>query len=394
MQRWSSTVLFLLLVASAGVQAQSRSTLESERNALLRQIKQTNTLISDTRNQQTATVNKLVAMRKEIDLRQAVVTTLESEVSVVNKQISRQEAELANMRESMVELQNRQAQQLRSAYIKKRLENRMAFILSARSLNEAYARWRYMGAFKKARESLFHKLSSAADSIQVELNRLEVMQAEKSSLLSDIQTQTEQLDATIARSEEILRTLKKDEKSLKDKLKKQERESKRLANEIEKIIKAEIASSRKTSALPDAPAIAAVSREFSQNKGKLPWPVKQGLITGHFGTQSHPVIPSIKIVNNGVDITAPEGSSVLAIFGGKVVGKRVIPGFDHMLIIRHGEYYTVYSRLSKVVVDLDDEVQIGQYLGLVSVSEEGDHRLHLEVWHGKIQLDPEAWIAR
>jgi murein DD-endopeptidase MepM/ murein hydrolase activator NlpD len=146
--------------------------------------------------------------------------------------------------------------------------------------------------------------------------------------------------------------------------------------------------------LPNAPALAALTAGFQDNKGKLPWPVDRGMITGRFGNQPHPVIKSITISNNGVDITAPPGQKVSAIFNGKVVGKKIIPGFDYMIIVQHGSFYSVYSRLTIALVQLGDNVSTGQIIGSLQNEISSNPRLHLEVWKNKTQMDPELWISR
>ena len=390
MLRWSSTLLLACIFLVT--HAQDRATLEKERQGLLRQIEATNSLIQQSRKNQEATLSDIHTIQAEISLRGRVLQSLRSEIGVVESSVSLKEQTVEELQVRMDHLRTMHGAFLKQEYIQRRTENRAMFLLSASSLNEAYARWRYLRAFKTAREKTFASLSAASDSIRQEIAELETLRGEKQVLLSDVANQEEALAEAKGASENKLKALKSDESKLRRELDRQKKERDRLAAEIERIIKAEIAKTTTTNTgLPDAPELVALSAEFEQNKGKLPWPVDRGIITGKFGTQPHPVIPSIKIANNGIDITAPSGAEVKALFNGKVVGKKQIPGFDNTVIVQHGSYYTVYSRLATASVVLGDVVSTGQVIGQLSTGG-ANGKLHIEVWRDKTQLDPETWL--
>ncbi|MEZ4952357.1 MAG: peptidoglycan DD-metalloendopeptidase family protein [Saprospiraceae bacterium] len=138
-----------------------------------------------------------------------------------------------------------------------------------------------------------------------------------------------------------------------------------------------------------------MSAGFRQSKGVLPWPVQQGVITSYFGRQPHPTIKSVEIVNNGIDIRTDHGSQVQAVYEGTVVGTQFIPGFDYMVILQHGEYYTVYSNLQEVKVRKGDKVRIRQSVGVVSTDRKTNTaEVHFELWREKTRLDPTDWVKR
>lgn len=392
MPKWSSILVLIGLCVT--MQAQDRATLEKERQGLLKQIQATNSLIQKSRKNQQATLADITTIQAEIALRGKVLRSLRSEIGVVESSVSLKEQTVQGLQGRMKDLKEMHAAFIKQEYLQRRTENRTMFLLSASSLNEAYARWRYLRAFKTARERTFSSLSAASDSIRNEIADLETLRDEKRVLLTDVASQEEELADARNSSEDKLNTLKKDESKLRRDLDRQKKERDRLAAEIENIIKAEIAKTTTGSSLPNAPEMVALSAEFKQNQGKLPWPVDRGIITGRFGTQPHPVIPSIKIANNGIDITAPAGAQVKALFNGKVVGKKQIPGFDNTVIVQHGSYYTVYSRLSTTTVALGSEVTTGQSIGQLSSAGSSNGKLHIEVWRDKTQLDPENWLRK
>lgn len=392
MKEWISTFLFVLI--ALGLHGQSRSDLEAKRNALLKQIESNTKLLAKAEKREKATLSDINGIKAQIILRQRVVGTIKDELDLMTLSISTTEKHLKQLNASADDLKSQQARHIKQTYINRKMENPAVYLLSASSMNEAFARWRYLEALSRVRRQTFDHLRVQSDSINIELAQLQKLRADKQLLAEHAIEQERALNKTKKKSEVVLRDLRKQEKQIKSQLDRQKRESARLASEIERIISEAVSKSTSKSALPNAPALAALTAGFESNKGKIPWPVDRGMITGHFGNQPHPVIKSITISNNGVDITAPPGQKVRAIFDGKVVGKKIIPGFDYMIIVQHGSYYSVYSRLTNALVDLGDDISTGQVIGSLQSEVSSNPRLHLEVWKGKTQMDPEVWIAR
>ena len=138
-----------------------------------------------------------------------------------------------------------------------------------------------------------------------------------------------------------------------------------------------------------------VSDNFTNNKGKLPWPVERGAITGYFGEHPHPVLDGIKVKNNGIDISTTAGSSARAVLSGTVSSVVTITNNNMAVIIRHGEFFTVYSNLESVQVNKNQSVSTKQSIGIVYTNaDEGKTELHFEVWQGKVICNPAEWLAK
>lgn len=218
----------------------------------------------------------------------------------------------------------------------------------------------------------------------------------------------------------MLNNLTVKEKKLRADLREKQRKEQLLANRIEDIIRKEIEAARTaakkkaassgsanvsnkkierinspnaTSVLASTPEAIKLSNDFESNKGRLPWPVEQGIISSSFGRHSHPVWRDVVVNNNGVDINSKKGSKARAIFDGKVL--RVIMVVDkYAILVQHGEYFTLYSNLQEVFVKAGDKVITKQPLGLVQTNEEeGKTEVHLEIWRGSNKMDPEGWLA-
>ncbi len=392
MKEWISSLAFGLIFLS--LNGQNRADLEAQRNSLLKQIESNTELLATAQKRESATVADIEGIKAQIVLRKRIVGTIKDELNLMSIAISKTERNLKHLNASTVDLKSQQASHIKQAYISRKMENPAVYLLSANSVNQAFARWRYLETISRVRKNTFDHLRIQSDSIKIELERLQQLRADKQVLAESAIGHERVLSQNKKQSEQVLRALRKKEKRIKSELDKQKRESTRLASEIERIISSAINKKTSTSGLPNAPALAALSDGFKSNKGKLPWPVDRGIITSQFGNQPHPVIKSITISNNGVDITAPPGQHVRAIFNGLVVGKKIIPGFDYMIIVQHGSYYSVYSRLKKVSVEPGDEISTGQIIGSLQSDASSNPRLHLEVWENKTQMDPELWITR
>jgi murein hydrolase activator len=392
MKKWISTITVLLIVV--GLHAQKRADLEAQRNSLLKQIESNTQLLAKAQKRESATLADIEGIKAQIVLRQRVVGTIREELDLMTLSISNTEQNLKQLNTSANDLKSQQARHMKQAYIRRKMENPAVYLLSSNSMNETFARWRYLEAMSRVRQQTFNRLRVQSDSIRIELAQLQRLRSDKQLLAENAIEQERALSKTKKQSEVVLRELRKQEKQIKSNLNRQKRESTQLASEIERIISAEVGKTTDNIGLPNAPALAVLTAGFTENKGKLPWPVDRGMITSRFGNQPHPVIKSITISNNGVDITAPPGQKVRAIFDGKVVGKKIIPGFDFMIIVQHGSYYSVYSRLTKVEVEPGDEVATGQIIGRLQSETSSNPRLHLEVWKNKTQMNPEQWIAR
>lgn len=393
-RRVDVTCVFILLFCCDSIHAQDRATLEKQRQKLEQQIKETNSLLRQSQKEKEATVSNLLTLKSEISMREQVVNSLKKELSLINTEAETHERSLKSLEATMNELRNDQGMQMRNAFLERQMSHPLLFIVSAKNINEAFLRWQYQNRIQHARKRTLEELKSTSESVQQELNSLEALKAQKQHISSDMEEQETELKQSASTAQAMVSTLEKKERSLRNQLEKQQKESKQLASEIELIIAAEIKKSTSSENIPAAPALKALASEFARNKGKLPWPVEQGLVTGRFGTQPHPVVKSITVSNNGIDITAPPGSAVRSLFSGKVVGRKFIPGFDHMVIIQHGSYYSVYSRLSEVFVEINQEVEAHKMIGRLAKAGDENPKLHLEIWENKVQLDPEKWISR
>lgn len=402
----------LLLAALAGFAQQSRRDLEERRKKLLKEIEQTSSLLKETKESREATLSRYVTLQKQINRRQQLVETLRAEIQYLAENVERTSSVILALNEDVARLKEEYKGMARHAFRQHLTNNGWLFVLSSKSFNEAYRRWQYLRQYDRYRQKQAHLILETQRTLLDKVAALEDRKVEKESLLSSEQRQTQIIGLEMNAKNRLLEDLKGNEARLARDLESKRNAAEKLSSAIEKTIREEMERARReersAAAKPTAPATAGkaaapaatpeavtLSKDFKNNQGKLPWPVENGEITGHFGRQKHPTIQTVEIVNNGIDIRTDVGSPVRSVFEGTVVGTQYIPGFEYMVILQHGDYYTVYSNLEQVSVKKGDKVRIRQSLGKVSTDRiTNTTEVHFEIWKEKTRLNPQDWVGK
>jgi len=302
------------------------------------------------------------------------------------------------------ELKASYARMVQFAYRSKNSHDRMMFLFSAKDFNQAYLRLKYLQQYSRHRQLQAQKILETKEELQEKILELEQKRKEQQKLLAAQAVEMQNLQKEKDAQNQTVSSLKKKEKELMANLKEMEK----VRTEIQRSIDRMIAEERRKAAeaarkagkpvSPEpgfTPEETALSENFFQNKGKLPWPSERGVITGTFGEHPHPVLPGIKVKNDGVNIATNQGANARAIFKGTVSGVVSIPGAQQAVIIRHGEYLTVYSNLSEVFVKNGQQVNTLQNIGTISTnSRESKTEIHFQIRKGNTILNPADWLAR
>ncbi|MEN0005762.1 MAG: peptidoglycan DD-metalloendopeptidase family protein [Bacteroidota bacterium] len=378
--------------------AQDRTDLESKRLQLLQEIEATSNQLDQTRKNKAATLDRYFALQRQIKKRQELIVTLRQELSFADTSIYRTQDIIAALQRDLDNLKTEYSEMLRLAYRHQRNNSMLLFLFAADNFNDFLRRWQYIRQYGKFRNKQADLILETNETLEKKVAQLEAKKLEKQELLAKQEQQKQLLDKELNDKNSLLSTLKTSESKLVAELDEQQKAHQRLNSAIEKIIQKEMALKREIARTPEVletaptPSTPIVNNSaFQQNKGSLPWPVKSGEISRYFGKQPHPTIPTIQITNNGIDIRTSKQAKVYAVHSGKVVGTQFIPGYQNMIIIQHGTYYTVYSNLEKIFVKRGDQVDRQHLLGRVSTAKP---EVHFEVWREKQRLNPTKWVAK
>lgn len=396
--------IIILLFIPLLVFGQNRKALEEQRKQLIEEIEQTASMLATTKENKEAALDRYFALQGQIKKRQQLINTLKEELVLTEASILRVDEVTAFLNNDIDRLKEEYSQMLKVAYRHRKAQSFLVFLFSARNFNDAFRRWQYIRQYDRYRKRQANVIIATQKSLIDKAALLVVRKAEKQKLLASSLKQTSLLSQELEEKNTILNSLKKNESQLAKALKQQQGEHQALNDAIEHIILGEMERKRKearssdaltknqetTPATPEVVASGMVT-DFKQNKGRLPWPVQEGIIIKNFGTQPHPTLKGIQVSNNGIDIETGKDATVFAIFDGEVVGVQFIPGYKTTLILQHGEYYSVYSNLEDTFVKRGEQIKASQKIGKVSNEKP---ELHFEIWREKQRLNPVYWVNK
>ena len=397
---WFTGFVFvaIILLGNHDVYAQKKADeLKAKREKIEKEIAYTNKLLSETRKNKKNTLYELQLIQKKINQRNELIATLKKEITNLELEIFRTRTGISGLNRELETLKKEYAQVVTFMARNNGKLDKLIFLFSAEDLNQAYQRLRYL-------DELTNYIRHQADSIrrvegikEQELTDLSTQKAAKDKLLENENLQLQKLESNHLEKDRLRNKLSKKEKQLRAQLRSKQKEAKKLNKKIEDIISAEThvkKSSSGKSSYALTPSEKKLAGEFLNNKGKLPWPVERGFISGTFGSHPHPVLKHVMIKNNGIDIATDAHSDARAVFSGKVVSVTPISNTNIAVIIKHGSWFTVYSNLEKVYVKKGDNVATKEVLGRIHTNLKGKTELHFEVWKGKQKQNPYYWILR
>lgn len=405
-RRPRALLLLPLLLVSALLLGQSRKELEKRRDALDKQIRTTTALIDQARKEQRVTQEQLALLESQIAARAQLIRAMDNEVRAADDRIRQDEDAIAALQSDLVALKQGYARMVAAAYRNRSAYDRLSYLFASSSFQQAFRRSRYIGQLAAQRRRQAALIVETQTSMDARVAALKEQRQAKAMLLSEQVQEKRRLDTDRVGQQSALASLRKEEGRLRETQRKQENQRRELEAAIRKAIEDAVRPKGGATATGSKPAklditltpeARELNNDFEKNKGKLPWPVEKGVITGRFGKQNHPVLKGIVIDNNGVDITTEKGASVRAVFRGEVSSVIVLPGAGKAVIVSHGAYRTVYSNLSSVGVTKGQKVDTKQTIGTVITDDNGSVA-HIEVWKitadGLVNVDPALWLYR
>jgi len=375
--------------------------LEENKKKIEQEIQYNTKLLDETKKTKSTTLNQLVILKKQIADRERLINNINEEIQTTNQQIELNNEILADLKKDLLHLKEEYAQMIYYAYKNRDSFDRLMFIFSARDFNQAFRRVKYFQQYAAYRETQAELIVKTQDDIAATIQNLENFRNEKFTLLTRLEEERDKLNQERSLQNKTYQTLTKKEKELAATIKEKEKAAKKLQSEIEKIIAEEIrlasekSGTTSTGTFALTPDEMELSASFQQNQGGLPWPVERGIISSTFGEHAHPVLKEVKTKNNGVDILTDEGMEARAVFGGEVTRVMSIPNYNYVVMIRHGEFLTVYSNLTEVYVTRGQKIDTKQAIGKIYTdTKDQKTELHFELWKGKTLLNPEGWLAK
>lgn len=419
MKRLFYILVFMLLAAAPAfaqkTKGKSKQQLQSEITSLQKEIATANQLLKKTTKDKEMTLNEVSILDKKIKQREKLIKAYNQQIAVLDEEIDAGQTHIKTLNADLKSLRKEYAKMIVFAYRNRSNYTRLGYVFASNDFNQAFSRLRYIRQFSDARKIKMDQIAGTERRITGEVEANRKAREERASMLMDEQTQQEALQQEKDELNRQVANLKKKEGSIQQDIKNKQQQAQKLQEAIDKIIAEEIrlanersrkeaekkaaenknktpASKEKGMAL--TPAEKTLSTNFACNKGKLPWPVERGVVSSSFGKHASVVSDKVTVTNNGIDIATTDGAQARAVFDGEVASVTKLTGANTVVIVRHGEYFTVYSNLENVTVKRGDQVSTKQHLGTVHTNKtEGKTELHFELLKETHRQDPASWLS-
>ena len=425
---WTLILLCLLClpVASFAQKGKSSEQLKKDKQKIENEISNTQKLLKKNESNQKAAIQQAALLRQQIQNREKIIINLNSQIIQMEDEQEQNLQEIKQLEKRLEYMKADYAQVVYNAYRNRRFLDKVTFILSADNFSQMFRRIRYYTIFSRNVREQAEKIQKTTEDLSKKNDEIVELKNDKLNTLSSKAAEIKNLEVDRKKKTQNAEKLKKESQQLKEELKKKQQKRKELDAAIQKAVNDEIAkanaerskkssktssgsssssntasssgktssSSRSSTTIQLTPEEATLNASFINNKGKLPWPVAKGAKVSDFGSYAHPDVPSVQIENRGIDIMVESGTPVRAVFNGTVTSVRNIMN-TNVVMIRHGEYLTVYQNLATINVKEGDKVTTKQSIGTVSKnSSSNTYELHFEIWKNNRYVNPNEWLAR
>ncbi|MBQ1709091.1 MAG: peptidoglycan DD-metalloendopeptidase family protein [Bacteroidales bacterium] len=385
--------LFLLLTLALLATAASGQDV-SKQNERKRQIEEEisfiNNQLKSIAGKQKATTEQLSLIRKRAQSRQALINDLDRRIAVINDEMTAKQREINRLQKELDTLEIYYNKLIYNTYKNRDTRVWYMYLLASESIGQGYRRFSYLRNLSDEVGKQAAKMREKQAELQAEREKLAAIKEEARSTKAEREEEYRKLLDEQKQSQADMKRLAKSEKQYRNDLAAKKKEVDRLNKEIQRILRATVTEQKKDNTKVDT----ALSGQFAQNRGKLPWPIRQGVITERFGVHNHPVYKNLKLPDNpGVTFSTTKGADVFAVFGGVVSRVFVMPGYNQCVLVQHGEYFTLYCKLSKVSVKAGQKVATGDKLGTLDIDGNASS-LHFQLWKGTDKQDPERWLRK
>tara|TARA_R110001583_G_scaffold74459_2_gene206311 strand:- start:11521 stop:12738 length:1218 start_codon:yes stop_codon:yes gene_type:complete len=388
-----------VLVLCGSVNAQDISKLKKQKEQNAKDIAYTQKLLQNTQKKKKASLGLLSVLNRKIRLQENMIRNIHKELDFTDSKIGKTNRDIVSLEKKYDKLKAQYEKLILYAHRQKNSRDKLMFLFAAKDFNQAYMRYKYLQQFSEFTRKRGEELVETKVALDTKLDRLKLAKKEKQVLLTLNSKASASLSSQKNQQSGVLSQLKKKESTLRRNLKTQRNNDKKLERKIRKIISdlARLAKKKKNTSgvyglTPEEKALGA---NFSQNKGSFPWPTPTGFISQKFGKHAHPVLKYVRVNNDGIDITTKPQSDCRAIFKGEVTHILSMPGLNMVVIVKHGEYMTVYSNLAKVTVKKGDVVSSKEKIGVVYTDEkESQTILKFQMWKSTTKLNPSTWLLK
>ena len=398
----SKTFFFLLVFSVFPLNAQSyearQKKLEAQKISLKKEINQINSLIADSRKKSKNLANDLEDLQLKISVRDKLINVNNSQLNNLTNIIYNQTEKLTDLESDLIKLKNEYEKIIYSSYKKRSTEMKLMFLFASENINQAFKRFQYFKQYSKYRKRQADKIVLIQSQISQTIDSLKIRKTNKQSIIDENRLVKQSLSQEKQEQNSLFKNLIKSQKTYAAEINKKEKQARLIDNEIKKLIKLAIAESNKNNNSTNfalTPEGRLISTNFQANKGRLPWPVKEGVIVRRFGTQPHPVVRTTTINSNGISVATSPNSVAYSVFDGEILSVYGFSGGNPGVLIRHGKYISNYQNLSSIFVKKGDKIKANDEIGIVFTNEStGKTVLKFNIFNELKPENPSIWLDK
>ena len=408
--RWVCVVLILsssFLFLDSAALAQSKKQLEKDKARVEQEIKRLNNDLAKAKKSSKAGQKQIALLEKKIGERTKLINNLDGQVNILNLRVSATEDSIALMRGQVDSMKTEYGRVVRVLYGERGSLDKLVLLLDTKNYNYAYLRTKYFRDYSRYRRRQARLIGQKEQELSDAGKELRRQQREQSSLLAEQKRQRETLAKEQREQQKNLKNSRQQEKNLQQQIAKKEKQKAQLQQQIQRIINEEIAKARKANAaakpagngkggatVVSTPSLSAaevaLANDFASNKGRLPWPVAVKKVSREYGRYTH--ASGGQNMNNGIDLICAPGAAVKSVFNGTATRVFTCPNGTKGVIVRHGDFLTVYANMGSVCVSEGSKVSTGQNLGTVYTASDGNAEFSFQLWKGTSSQNPRVWL--
>jgi len=398
----SKTAFLLLIFSIIPLNAQNyearQKKLEAQKISLTKEISQINSLILDSRKKSKNLANELEDIQLKISVRDKLININNSQLNNLTNIIYNQTEKLSDLEKELIKLKEEYEQIIYSSYKKKSTQMKLMFLFASENINQAFKRFQYFKQYSKYRKKQADKIVLIQTQISQTIDSLQIRKNNKQNIIDENREVKETLTKEKQIQNTLFKNLLKNQKNYALEINEKEKQTRLIDNEIQKLIRLAIAESNKNNNSTNfalTPEGRLISKNFQANKGRLPWPLKQGVVVRRFGTQPHPVVRTTTINSNGISLATSPNSVAYSVFDGEVLSVYGFSGGNPGVLIRHGKYISNYQNLSSIFVKKGDKINANDEIGIVFTNEStGKTVLKFNIFNELKPENPTIWLDK
>ena len=400
MRLLSKTLFYFFLFSVIQLNAQDyrerQKKLEAQKISLKKEISQINNLIADSKKRSKNLANDLEDLQLKISVRDKLININNSQLNNLTSIINNQNDRIARLESDLTNLKTEYEKIIYNSYKKRSTQMKLMFLFASENINQAFKRFQYFKQYSKYRKKQADRIVKVQNDIEDTVDSLLIIKNQKQKIIRENQDIKKSLSKEKKQQDDLFDSLLKNQKNYAAQISEKEKQAKLIDNEIEKLIRLAIAESnnnKNSTNFALTPEGRIVSSNFQANRGRLPWPVKEGVIVRRFGTQPHPVVRTTTINSNGISIATSSNSIAYSVFDGEVLSVYGFSGGNPGVLIRHGKYISNYQNLSSIFVKKGDKINANDEIGIVFTNESnGKTILKFNIFNELKPENPVIWL--